>query len=59
MGLLKKLLGRERTHEQWLEAHPDKGAPKTGSVAFSTEEKARTRATMEEGMKAQREKRQS
>lgn len=57
MGWLKKLLGKEQTHEQWLAAHPGKESTKSAPPAVDHEEQARIRANMEAEMDASREKR--
>jgi len=57
MGWFKKLLGREQTHEEWLSAHPGKESSKGEAPSISSQEEARMRATMEQEMDAQRQKR--
>lgn len=59
MGWLKKLLGREETHEQWLEKHPGKSSAKTVPPASDPEADAATRARMEGEMAEAREKRET
>ena len=58
MSWLKKLLGREQSHEEWLAEHPGKGAPKSMPPAVSDEEEKATRSRMENELDAQRTKRQ-
>jgi hypothetical protein len=57
MGWLKKLLGREETHERWLEKHPGKASTKSVPTAADPEAEAATRARMEGEMSAARDKR--
>ena len=60
MGWLKKLLGKEQTHEEWLAAHPDKASMKTsGDPIVSEEEAQRVRSTMEDEMATAQRKRES
>ncbi|MFN0146930.1 MAG: hypothetical protein ACKVT1_10485 [Dehalococcoidia bacterium] len=59
MGWLKKLVGKEETHEEWLVKHPGKGAMKTVEAAVSDEEQAAMRSRMEQEMRDQGEKMRS
>jgi hypothetical protein len=55
---IKKLLGKEQTHEEWLAAHPGKGSTSKGAPGIVTpEEEARVRSQMEGELDAQRTKR--
>lgn len=47
MGFLKKLLGKEKSHEEWLAAHPGKHSTSAPPPEASKEEAAATRARME------------
>jgi len=58
MSWLKKLLGREQSHEDWLAEHPGKGAPTSMPPAVSDEEEKATRSRMENELDAQRTKRE-
>jgi len=58
MRWLKKILGRQDTHEQWLEKHPGKGASKSVGAVVSQDEEASVRAHMEEELDRQRERRE-
>ena len=58
MGWLKKILGREDSHEEWLEKHPGKGAPKAMPPLTTADEDASVRAHMEEELAAQRTRRE-
>lgn len=56
--MIKKLLGKEKSHEQWLEENPNKGTRTTGAPGVvSPEEEARVRSQMEGELDAQRTKR--
>ncbi len=59
MGWLKKILGREESHEKWLEKNPGKGAPKAMPPMTTAEEDASVRANMEKELDAQRGRRES
>ena len=54
MGWLKKLFGRQETHEQWLEKHPGKESTKSVPTAQTDAEQQATRARMEEEMGARK-----
>lgn len=56
---LKKMLGQEKSHEQWLEEHPGKSSDKYVEAEIDEEERDRVRASMEEDLVQQREKRGS
>ena len=56
---LNKLLGREKSHEQWLEENPGKYATKTPAPGISEEESARMRCQMEGELDAARTKREA
>ncbi len=58
MGWFKKLIGREKTHEEWLSAHPGKESSKGAPPSISSQDEARMRSTMEQEMEAQRQKRE-
>ena len=56
--MIKKLLGKEKSHEQWLEENPSKHTTTTGAPALVTpEEEARVREKMEGELTDQRTKR--
>jgi len=57
MRWLKKLFGKEQSHEDWLEAHPGKGSNKSAPPSVSAEDEAATRGRMEAELDRQREKR--
>ncbi|MEX0782886.1 MAG: hypothetical protein WD557_09565 [Dehalococcoidia bacterium] len=57
MGWLKKLLGREETHEEWLAKHPGKESSKSAPPMVDEEQEASTRARMEGEMDAARDRR--
>jgi hypothetical protein len=57
MGWLKKLLGREETHEEWLAKHPGKESTKSAPPMKDEAQEAATRARMEGEMDAARERR--
>ncbi len=59
MGWLKKLLGREKSHDQWLAEHPGKGSDKHVEAEVDHDERARIRATMENDLAEKREQRGS
>ena len=59
MGWLKKLMGKEQSHEEWLAAHPGKESAKSAPVAVDLEEQARIRKSMEAEMTTDRDKRAS
>lgn len=54
---LDKLLGREKSHEQWLEENPGKYSTKAPPPAISEDESARMRSQMEGELDAARTKR--
>ncbi len=56
MGWLKKILGREESHEAWLEAHPGKGSMAAPPAGISDEEQAAMRGRMEKELHDQGEK---
>lgn len=58
MGWLKKLLGRQETHEEWLEAHPGKHSNKSAPPSISAEDEKGMRDRMEAELDAQRAKRE-
>ena len=58
MGWLKKLLGREVGHDEWLAAHPGKQSTKSGPPMVSEEDERATRSRMETEMAQQRETRE-
>lgn len=61
MRLLDKVFRgkRERDHEAWLKAHPDKGAPKTAPMTtIDADEEKRVRDQMESELDAQRKRRE-
>lgn len=58
MSWVKKLLGRDQSHEEWLAEHPGKGAPKAMPPAVSAEEEQATRGRMERELDEQRSKRE-
>jgi hypothetical protein len=47
MGWLQKLLGREKSHEQWLSEHPGKNTTKYVQATASEEEEQHIREKME------------
>ena len=57
MGWLKKLLGKEKTHDEWLATHPGKESKKSEAPPLDLEQEARTRAAMEGEMNSARQKR--
>jgi hypothetical protein len=57
MGWLKKLLGREESHEEWLAKHPGKESTKSAPPAVDLDQEAATRARMEGEMDAARDRR--
>jgi len=59
MGFLKRLLGKEQSHEEWLAEHPGKEAKKAEPLAVDEDEQARAREHMEQDLAAAREKRES
>jgi hypothetical protein len=59
MGFLKRLLGREKDHEQWLAEHPGKESKKAEPLAVDEDEQARARSHMEQELTEAREKRES
>ena len=59
MGWLKKLLGREHTHDEWLAKHPGKESKNAPPPAVSESDQADTRARMEREMAEQSKKRDS
>lgn len=58
MRWLNKLLGRQQTHEEWLEAHPGKHSNKSAPPSISAEEERQTRERMETEMDEQRARRE-
>ncbi len=58
MSWFKKLIGRQETHEQWLEKHPGKGAPSAPPPLNSPEDDAAVRSHMEEELAEQRRRRE-
>jgi len=57
MSFLQRLFQHKPTHEEWLAAHPGKGAPKTAPPAMDEAEQQRTRDQMEGELAQQRERR--
>lgn len=57
MGWLKKLFGKEETHDEWLAKHPGKEATKSVPPAVDLDQEAATRTRMEGEMDAARERR--
>jgi hypothetical protein len=57
MSWLRRLLGREKSHEQWLAEHPGKSSDKYVEAEFDEEERDRIRAGMERDMEQARERR--
>lgn len=58
MGFLKKLFGKERTHEEWLEANPGKSSKNAPPPEVDPIEEKATRDRMEAEMTAARTKRE-
>lgn len=58
MRWLKKLLGRQETHEEWLEAHPGKQSNKSAPPSISAEDERGMRDRMEAELAEQRAKRE-
>ncbi len=54
---LTKLLGKEKSHEQWLEENPTKYSSNAPPPSISEEDSAGMRSRMEAELDAQREKR--
>lgn len=54
---LKRLLGREKSHEQWLEENPGKSSEKYVEVEVDQDERDRVREHMEGDLQEQRQKR--
>ncbi len=59
MGWLKKMLGREKTHDQWLAEHPGKSSDKHIEDKVDEGERDRIRAAMEDDLAEKREQRGS
>jgi hypothetical protein len=59
MGWLKRILGREKSHEEWLADHPGKSSDKHVEAEVDQDEQARIRASMEEDLAGQRAQRDS
>ena len=57
MGWLKKLLGREKSHEEWLAEHPGKEARHSPPELVTEEEGQAMRERMEAELDTAREKR--
>lgn len=57
MGWLKKLLGKDESHDKWLAAHPGKESTKSLPPSVDEEERARVRSHMEEEMDSASQKR--
>ena len=57
MSFLQRIFQRKPTHEEWLAAHPGKGAPKTAAPAIDEAEQQRTRDQMEGELDQQRARR--
>jgi hypothetical protein len=58
MGILKKLLRRNESHEQWLEQHPGKSSVSVDAPAISLVDEAATRTRMEAELEQQRTRRE-
>ncbi|GMV85555.1 MAG: hypothetical protein AMXMBFR80_14100 [Dehalococcoidia bacterium] len=58
MRWLNKLLGRQQSHEEWLEAHPGKHSNKSAPPGISPEEEKGMRDRMEAELAEQRAKRE-
>jgi hypothetical protein len=54
LNFLQRLFHRKPSHEEWLEAHPGKGAPKTAFATVDEAEQQRTRDQMEGELDQQR-----
>lgn len=54
---IKKLLGMEKSHEQWLEEHPGKSSEKYVEAEVDHDEQDRIRDTMEKDLAQKREER--
>ena len=57
MRWLKKLVGKEESHDDWLAKHPGKESKKHAPPPVDLEEEARVRSTMEAEMDEARERR--
>ncbi len=58
MRWLNRLLGRQQSHEEWLEAHPGKHSNKSVPPAISPEDEQGMRDRMEAELAEQRAKRE-
>ncbi len=58
MRWLNKLLGRQQTHEEWLEAHPGKHSNTSAPPSISAEDERGMRDRMEAELDEQRAKRE-
>ena len=56
MGWLKKVLGKEQSHDDWLAAHPGKGSMAAPPAGVSPDEQAAMRGRMEKELRDQGEK---
>lgn len=54
MSILRRLVHRKPTHEEWLAAHPGKGPSKTAPLAIDEAERQRMRDQMEGELDEQR-----
>jgi hypothetical protein len=53
------MLGREKTHDKWLEEHPGKSSEKHVEVATDEDERDRVRVRMEQDLDEKRRERGS
>lgn len=59
MRWLRRLLGREKSHEEWLAEHPGKSSDKYADAEVDEAERDRVREHMEQEMGEARAKRGS
>lgn len=59
MRWLKRLLGREKSHEQWLAENPGKSSDRYVEAEVDHDERDRIRASMEDDLAEKREQRGS
>lgn len=57
LNVFQRLLHRKPSHEEWLDAHPGKRAPKTAPAAVDEAEQQRTSDQMEGELDQQRARR--